>query len=407
MLGARGVPATFGGVEHHVEEIGRRLVARGHEVTVYSQSKYLGRDREREHLGMRVVRVPTLPMRSLEAIAHSGMSTMAAMAGGYDVMHYHAVGPGLAAPLPRYLSGARVVQTIHGLDGERAKWGRLAQTVLNLATWMSARVPHETVTVSSALAEVYRERYHRSCATIVNGVTPMASRPARLIRSKYGLDGDDYVLFVGRLVPEKRPDLLIKAFAELDTDARLVIVGGSSYTDAYVEELRRLARRDDRVIMPGYLYGEELGELFTNARALVQPSALEGLPLTLLEAMGSGTPVIASDIAAHREVIGRSRLGAHLFAEGDLHSLVEALQLIEKDPEAEQSAASDDASYVAGTFSWETCVDRLEAVYAGASPPSPAAPVSPVSLTPPTAALELLPAAHPRGYSNLEKEPAA
>ena len=371
MLGTRGVPATFGGVEHHVEEIGRRLVDRGHEVTVYSQSKYLGESRVQEYLGMRVVRVPTLPTRSLEAIAHSAMSTVAAMTGGYDVVHYHAVGPGLVAPLPRYLGRARVVQTIHGLDGDRAKWGRVAQTILNLATWMSARVPHETVTVSGALADHYRDRYGRECATIVNGMTPRFARRADIIRSKYGLEPGSYALFVGRLVPEKRPDLLIKAFGELDTDARLVVVGGSSYTDSYVDELRGLAARDDRVLMPGYVYGDELDEFFTNARTFVQPSALEGLPLTLLEAMGSGTPIIASDIPPHLEVVGRSRTGARLFQEGDLGGLVEALQWVEKDPMAERRAASLESSYVARNFDWNTCVDRLEAVYAGRPVPAP------------------------------------
>ncbi len=395
MLGTRGVPASFGGIEHHVEEVGRRLVARGHDVTVYSQSKYLGNDRVRDHLGMRVVRVPTLPTRSLEAIAHSALSTVAAMAGGYDVVHYHAVGPGLVAPLPRYFGRARVVQTIHGLDGERAKWGRAAQTILNLATWMSARVPHDTVTVSAALAAHYRARYDRACATIVNGVTPRTARPADIIRSKYGLTEGGYALFVGRLVPEKRPDLLIRAFAELDTDARLVIVGGSSYTDSYVDELRRLAGRDDRVIMPGYVYGAELDEFFTNARTFVQPSALEGLPLTLLEAMGSGTPVIASDIAPHQEVVGCSRTGARLFRDGDLGGLVEALQWVDKDPVAERRAASYDVAYVARNFDWNACVDRLEAVYAGV----PIAAPSPVP--------EVRRALAPRGYSLVGKESAA
>ena len=383
MLGTRGVPASFGGIEHHVEEIGRRLVARGHEVTVYSQSKYLGAARVQDHLGMQVVRVPTLPTKSLEAIAHSAMSTVAAMTRGYDVVHYHAVGPGIVAPLPRVLGRARVVQTIHGLDGERDKWGRAAQAILNLATWMSARVPHDTVTVSSALADHYRTRYGRACTTIVNGVTPRTARPADIIRSKYGLHDGGYALFVGRLVPEKRPDLLIKAFAELDTDARLVIVGGSSYTDSYVDELRRLAARDDRVVMPGYVYGDELDEFFTNARTFVQPSALEGLPLTLLEAMGSGTPVIASDIAPHQEVVGRSRTGARLFREGDLAGLVEALQRVDKDPEAERRAASQGAPTVTGNFDWNACVDRLEAVYAGRplSPPTHALGVHRASAT--------------------------
>lgn len=395
MLGARGVPATYGGVERHVEEIGSRLVARGHDVTVFSQSKYLGRTRVRDHLGMRVVRVPTLSSKSLEAIAHSGMSTLAAMAGRYDVMHYHAVGPGLVAPLPRYFGRARVVQTIHGLDGERAKWGRTAQTILNLATWMSARVPHDTVTVSSALTEHYRARYHRSCTTIVNGVTPRPARPADIIRAKYGLGRGDYALFVGRLVPEKRPDLLIKAFGELDTHARLVIVGGSSYTDDYVEELRRLAARDDRIVMPGYVYGAELDEFFTNARTFVQPSAVEGLPLTLLEAMGSGTPVVASDIAPHQEVVGVSRAGARLFRDGDLGSLVEALQWTEKDPVAERRAAEFDAAYVARRFNWDACVDRLEAVYTG----QPVPPMTP--------ALEVHRAPAPVGFSMIAKDSAA
>ena len=395
MLGTRGVPASFGGIERHVEEIGRRLVARGHNVTVYSQSKYLGDARVQDHLGMRVVRVPTLPTRSLEAIAHSAMSTVAAMTGGYDVVHYHAVGPGLVAPLPRYFGRSRVVQTIHGLDGQRAKWGRTAQAILNVATWMSARVPHETVTVSSALADHYRARYDRSCATIVNGVTPRTSRPADIIRSKYGLESGSYALFVGRLVPEKRPDLLIKAFGELDTDARLVIVGGSSYTDDYVDELRRLAGRDDRVVMPGFVYGAELDEFFTNARTFVQPSALEGLPLTLLEAMGCGTPVIASDIAPHLEVVGPSRTGARLFREGDLGSLVEALQYVDKDPVAERRAASFDAPHVARNFDWNACVDRLEAVYAGRT------------VTAPTPALGVHLAPPPQSYSMIGKESAA
>ena len=241
-------------------------------------------------------------------------------------------------------------------------------------------MPHETVTVSAALASHYHERYDRSCATIVNGVTPRPVRRADIIRSKYGLGQGDYSLFVGRLVPEKRPDLLIKAYRELDTDKRLVIVGGSSYTDAYVDDLRRLAARDDRIVMPGYVYGEELDELFTNARSFVQPSALEGLPLTLLEAMGCGTPVIASDIAPHLEVVGRSRTGARLFREGDLDSLVEAFQWSEKDPVAERRAAALEASYVSRNFDWNACVDRLEAVYAGQTVPSP----TPVARGPPS-----------------------
>lgn len=363
MLGTRGLPATFGGVEHHVEQIGTRLVERGHDVTVYCQSRYSPGERREQYLGMRLVTLPTVPVRSLEAISHAAMATVHGLFRGHDVFHYHAVGPGLVSPLARWGSRGAVVQTVHGLDADRAKWGGGARTVLNLATWMSARVPHRTITVSRALADHYAERYHRACTYVPNGVSIKARREPSLIRQRHGLEGGDYLLFVGRLVPEKRPDLLLEAFAGLETDQKLVIVGGSSYTDDYVAELRRLAARDPRVIMPGYLYGAELDELFTNATGFVQPSALEGLPLTLLEAMGSGLSVVVSDIEPHLEVVGGDRAGARVFADGDVEALRVALgRLLAETPEETREGETLRLDTLS-TYDWETCVDALEDIY--------------------------------------------
>ena len=375
MLGTRGVPATFGGVEHHVEQIGSRLAQRGHQVTVYSQSHYAAGPRLKEHLGMRVVTLPTVPARSLEAISHAGMATVHGLFARHDIFHYHAVGPGLMMPLARYGARGAVVQTVHGLDADRAKWGGGASRVLDLATWMSARVPDRTITVSQSLADHYAARYDRDCAYVPNGTNLKTRRGPSQISEKYGLHGDDYLLFVGRLVPEKRPDLLLKAFARVETNTRLVIAGGSSYTDGYVAELQRLVAQDPRVIMTGYVYGEELDELFTNAVGFVQPSELEGLPLTLLEAMGSDLPVVVSDIDPHLEVIGESRPGARVFADGDEDGLVRALGQLLADPVAERRRGADGHESVLETYNWDSCVEALEEVYTralGAVPlPSP------------------------------------
>ncbi len=371
MLGTRGVPATFGGVEHHVEQIGARLVERGHKVTVYSQSRYSEGRRVKEHLGMRVVTLPTVPVRSLEAISHAAMATAHGLFARHDIFHYHAVGPGLVAPLARYGARGAVVQTVHGLDADRAKWGGGASRMLDLGTWMSARVPDRTVTVSQSLADHYATRYDREVDYVPNGTSVKPRRAASKIFDKYGLSGGDYLLFVGRLVPEKRPDLLLKAFARVKTDMRLVIAGGSSYTDDYVAELERLVAADPRVTMTGYVYGDELDELFTNAVGFVQPSELEGLPLTLLEAMGSSLPVVVSDIGPHMEVVGQARPGARVFADGDEDGLVRALNQLLADPEAERRRGDEAHAAVLETYDWDACVVSLEGVYTralGATP---------------------------------------
>ncbi len=366
MLGTRGVPATFGGIEHHVQEIGSRLAARGHQVTVYAQRDYVAEAIDAsvdEYRGMRIVQLGTIKKRGVEAFAHAAVSTVAALRERQQVFHYHAVGPGLFSPLPRTARRPAVVQTIHGLDADRAKWGWGPRQVLRLGTWLSARVPHRTITVSRALADEYRRRFDRECVTIPNGINERPYRRPDLITAKHGLRGDDYLLFVGRLVPEKRPDLLIETFAALTTDeVKLVVVGGSGDTDEYVDRLTELAARDPRVLMPGYVYGDELDELFGNARLFVQPSDLEGLPLTLLEALGAGSRVVASDIPPHVEIIERDRAGGRLFRAGDPGSLRAALDRGLADPAADPGLQES----VRAVYDWDRCVDALEQVYAQA-----------------------------------------
>lgn len=363
-IGQRGVPATFGGIEHHVEEIGARLADRGHDVTVFCRTNYTSTERPDRYRGMRLCHLPTVGSKHFDAIVHSALSTVSAIGGGrFDILHYHALGPGLVAPLPRYLSASRVVLTVHGLDDERAKWGRVASAVLRTAGWMSARVPDATIVVSRALQAHYAARHGRDAVHIPNGVDEPEPQPAREIVDRFGLRPGDYLLFVGRLVPEKAPDLLIRAFGQIPGDLRLVIAGGSSFSDSYVDDVSRLAAGDARVLLTGYVYGDTLQELYANAAAFVLPSSLEGLPLTLLEAASHGTPVVASAIPPHLEVLGGDAAGQRLFPPGDEAALVGAITRCIADPAGERAGAKVLRRRILQDYSWKAAVDATEAVY--------------------------------------------
>lgn len=361
-IGQRGVPATFGGIEHHVEELGSRLAERGHDVVVYSRTNYV-EDPIPTFRGMRVRHLPTVSSKHLDAIVHSALSTGSAMREGADVVHYHAIGPGICSVLPRFASRAKVVLTVHGRDSERAKWGPGARAVLSTAEWLSARVPDATIVVSKDLQRHYAQAYRRRTFAIANGVDEPERRPPSEILDRWGLTEGSYVLFVGRLVPEKAPDMLLRAFRRLAGDRRLIIAGGSSFTDEFVTELERQAAADDRVTLAGYVYGDALAELYSNAAVFVLPSSLEGLPLTLLEAASYGIPVVASDIPPHLEIVREPGPGRRVFRTGDEAGLTAALEQTLADPAAERAGAAGFRDEVLASYRWDDVVSATEDVY--------------------------------------------
>ena len=380
MIGSRGVPATWGGIERHVEELGARLASRGHEVTVFCRTNYTGPDtgpgagggsgtgsgeaRGQLYRGMRLRHLPTVGTKHLDAIVHSGLSTAAALAGRFDVLHYHALGPGMLALAPRCQPGARAVLTVHGLDDERAKWGLVARSVLKTAGWLSARVPDATIVVSRDLQRHYQEHHGRASMYIPNGVvvTPAPATPSGVL-ARLGVEAGRYLLFVGRLVPEKAPDLLLRAFRRLRGEWRLVIVGDSSFTADYVKSLREQAAADPRVVLAGFVYGAELAELYASAACFVLPSLLEGLPLTLLEAAAHGSPVIASAIPPHVEVLGAAGPGRRLVQPGDEYGLATALEGACDDLARERGGAVALRQRVLATYQWEQAAATTEDVY--------------------------------------------
>jgi glycosyltransferase involved in cell wall biosynthesis len=362
-IGTRGVPAGEGGVERHVEELGSRLAARGHDVTVYCRTNY-ATDRRPTHRGMRLRYVATAGTKHLDFIAHSAASTILAMRRPPDIIHYHAIGSALVAPLPRYLTRSRVVLTVHGLDYARQKWSGVARAALKVAAGLSAKVPHTTIVVSRALAEHYATRLGREAVYIPNGMPDGTVRGLGPIGDRLGLAGHDYVLFVGRLVPEKAPDLLVRAFRNVPGDARLVIVGSSGFTDAYAASVRQLAEADPRVLIAGGVFGDDLAELYSNASAFVLPSSLEGLPITLLEAVAHGSPVIVSDIAPHLEVVGADGPGHRVVRQGDAGALTASISAALRDRAGERQGAAALLDRVSAQYSWDAITTQTEQVYA-------------------------------------------
>jgi glycosyltransferase involved in cell wall biosynthesis len=292
-LGLRSIGEGSGGVERHVHELATRMARQGHQVNVFCRGRY---QTETVHCpGLRVIPKPTLYTKHLEAISHTGAALPEAIRRA-DVVHFQALGPSLLSWVPR-LARTRSVVTIHGLDYQRAKWNALARNVLRMGAWTALHCPHATIAVSRPLCHTFEEMFGKAPTYIPNGISRPELRPLERLR-RFGLEDSGYLLFLGRLVPEKGCHLLIQAFRDLDTDRKLLICGDASHTGEYVARLRELARDDPRIVFTGPVYGAEKDEAFSNAGLFVLPSDLEGMPIVLLEAMSYGCPVLASDIDA-------------------------------------------------------------------------------------------------------------
>ena len=317
MIGQKGVPATHGGVERHVEELGARLVDLGHEVVVFTRPGYTDASLT-EHRGMRLVSVPTVASKHLEAIVHSLLCTFRTWFGRYDIVHYHAMGPCLVAPLAR-LRGRAVVATIHGQDWRRGKWGRFASAILRLSEWMALHVPHATISVSESLTDTYHSWGNDRVVYIPNGISVDEGDDSSILVD-LGVEPGEYLLFAGRLVPEKGLHYLMEALSGLPAAPMLVVAGDSSNSDEYVSRVR-----DDSAlaVFAGFVYGPRLAALFRHCALFVLPSDLEGLPIVLLEALAYGAPILASDIAPNVEVLGAN--GSY-FVAGNVGSLREGVQ---------------------------------------------------------------------------------
>lgn len=369
MIGHKRIPSREGGVEIVVEELAVRMAARGHWVDAYNRyghhvsgKKYdqeYGWKGRKFYKGVRVYIIPTFRTSSLNAIVYSFFATLRALLGRYDVLHYHAEGPCAMLWLPR-LFGRKIVVTVHGLDWQRAKWGGFASSVIKFGEKLAAKYADEVIVLSENVQKYFADTYNRKVTYIPNGISRPVRREAQMITEKYGLKKDGYLLSLGRIVPEKGVHYLIEAFSKTSTDKKLVIAGGNSQAVEYMEQIHRMAAKDDRIIMTDFVQGQILEELYSNAYAFVLPSDVEGMALTLLEAMSYGDCCLVSDICENTEVVEDKALHFH---QGDVKDLQRQLEFMLENPEAVHAYGERSADFICGRYNWDEVVDETVGLY--------------------------------------------
>lgn len=370
MLGHKRIPSREGGVEIVVEQLSAGLVQAGHSVTCYNRrGHHIGgaqfdAKNQPAHKGITIKTVPTLDKKGLAAMTASVTAAIACAFHKYDVVHFHAEGPCAMLWLPK-LFGKRCIATIHGLDHQRSKWGRLARTYIMLGEKCAAKHAHEVIVLSENVRDYFMTTYGRKTHFIPNGVDRPERKPAALIKETYGLDGEDYILYLGRIVPEKGLTYLINAYKNVKTDKKLVIAGGASDTAAFFEELKALAADDPRIRFVGFVQGQPLEELYSNAYVYVLPSDLEGMPLSLLEAMSYGNCCLTSDIPECTQVTGDHGVA---FRKSDTAALQEQLQTLCDKPELVAQYKANAADYICDKYSWEQVTRQTLSLYYGEHP---------------------------------------
>jgi glycosyltransferase involved in cell wall biosynthesis len=379
-IGGRGMVSKYSGIETYYEEVGKRLVEMGHDVTVYCRSYFTPAQPKYE--GMRLVRLPTFRSKHFETFVHTWLSTVHVMFSGCDIVHYHAQGPALFSFFPRMV-GKKTIVTVQGQDWQRKKWGRFASLTLRLGELASARLPNRTMVVSQTLQRHYQTTYGVQTTYVPNGSVIRRRLPPSRI-PEWGLERDNYILFLGRFSPEKNCHLLIEAYEKLDTRAKLVLAGGSSHTNAYVDKLRK--HQSDQLLFLDWVHGPALDELLTNAALFVLPSDLEGLSLALLDAMGAAVCVLTSNIPENREVIAGT---GFTFQPGDATDLARMLQMLLSDPEGRAVAGRNAQARVRERYLWPQIAAEIGHSY--------------VELTDRAAVLEAFPAVEAPGTATSEQ----
>lgn len=363
MFGQKRIPSREGGVEIVVEELSTRMAARGHAVTCYNRKGHhvsgaeFDASAQKEYRGVRLKSVFTVDKKGLAAMTASVSAAVCAALGRYDVVHIHAEGPAAMCWLPK-LFGKKVIVTVHGLDHQRAKWGKFASWYIMAGEKNAVLFADEIIVLSRGVQDYFRQTYGRETVFIPNGVSRPAVRPAEKIKALWGLEKDSYVLFLGRIVPEKGLRYLVEAWKDIRTDKKLVIAGGSSDTQAFMDELKTLA--GGRVVFTGFQQGQVLEELYSNAYVYTLPSDLEGMPLSLLEAMSYGNCCLVSDIAECAEVVEDK---AVTFRKSNVNDLREKLQMLLNQPATVAGYKAAAADYITGKYSWEDVVDRTLELY--------------------------------------------
>ena len=358
LLGTRGIPASYSGFETCVEQLGQRLVDRGHEVTVYCRSHHITYP-ERYYKGMRLVILPTIPNKYLDTIIHSFLSSLHAILQKYDIALYFIAGNSPVTWIPRVF-GTQTILNVDGLDWKREKWQGFAKKYIQLAEYLSTKLPNVFITDSRAVQKYYSERFSKIPLYIPYGSEVNITPPGKWLH-KFGLEPQEYALFVGRLVPENNAHHLVQAFKSLDTPYKCVILGDAPYANDYQAYLRSLARGDPRIVFTGYLFGEGYHELGSNALVFVETSGVGGTHPALVESMAFGNCVIVNNTPENLETIGDA--GFSYDGESGADGLHPVLEHLIHNPKIIEIYRKKAKVRVVTHYSWERVTDDYEDLF--------------------------------------------
>lgn len=366
MIGHKRIPSREGGVEIVVEELSTRMVKKGIEVTCYNRKGKHALDKTqkvnhiKQYKGVKLKSILTIDVKGLAAMTSSFFGAIKILFSKNNIVHFHAEGPCAMIPIIKFFSKKKIIVTIHGLDWQRAKWGGFATKYIKFGEKMAAKYADEIIVLSENVKKYFKDTYNRETNFIPNGVNKPDIKDVDIIKDKFNLAKDSYILFLGRLVPEKGIHYLIEAYNKINTDKKLVIAGGSSDTDMYFNELKEKAKDNKNIIFTGFVQGEELEELYSNAYIYVLPSDLEGMPLSLLEAMSYKNCCLASDIPECKTVMDNNGV---TFKKSDVNDLKEKLQYLVDNVDKVNKYKSEAQEYILKKYNWDYVVDKTIELY--------------------------------------------
>lgn len=360
-IGQKGIAQgeRGGGIEKHVYEVAARLASRNHRVFVYARKAYHPKMPKRID-GVQMVYKPTLYTKNLEAIIHTFISTLHAIGQKYDIIHYHGVGPSTLAWIPRlFARKTRVITTFHSQDRFHQKWSPFAKLYLFFGEWAAVYFPHACIAVSHVIQVYVRKVMRKEIVYIPNGAEAQSIRTKQEL-TQFNIESNNYILNVGRIVPQKGLQYLIPAYKKAKLTKDLVIVGAPSFSDQYFKELKALAEDDPRIHFLGYQSGDALKQLFAHAYLYVQPSESEGLSVAVLEAMSFGTAVLVSNIPENIEAMQNK---GFTFKNTNINDLKKQLIYLDKHTKEVTKSAKDGQDIVKQRFNWDRIADHIESLY--------------------------------------------
>jgi glycosyltransferase involved in cell wall biosynthesis len=355
ILGTRGIPANYGGFETFAEELGTRLAARGHDVTVYGRSNNI-RYPHRTYNGVRLAVLPTIGTKHLDTVAHTFLSVLHAFTRGFECILMCNAANAIFCVIPR-LAGTPVALNVDGIERLRKKWGPAASAYYRLSERLATIIPNVVVTDANVIRDYYAKEYATSSVMIAYGAESVRTETTAAL-DQLGVRPREYFLYVSRLEPENNAHLVVEAFEKVQTDLKLLIVGDAPYAEKYIEWLK--STRDPRIQFPGAIYGTGYRELQSHAYAYIQATEVGGTHPALIEAMGAGNCVIAKDTPENREVLSDSGI---FFDDAD--TLRRQMELTLTDSAMVERLQTSAQTRAKGHYSWDAVTDQYEKLFEG------------------------------------------